>query len=160
MPPATESVRERVIQDLEAAVAAIDATAGGGLLYYNTMGEVVRWEAWEPERRSPLAMVIGLGSTEDDSTHQVTTVEMSFVVIVSFEIADGANSQRDLSRLVDDVRRAIVADPQRSGLALDTHVTGTDYQLPSDDWPYAGGRVEGNVTYRHKYGDPYSLWNS
>ena len=158
MAPA-ESIRELVIQDLEAAIGAIDATASGGTLYHSTIAGVVRYLDYEADHPTPVAMVTGLSSTEDDSTHQIQDITMRYRVDVALEVKDATNIQRDLSRLADDVRRAILVDPKRGGYAIDTHILSTDYLYPVDDGPYAGAVIEGTVLYRHRWGDPYTTWD-
>ena len=58
--------------------------------------------------------------------------------------------------LAADITKAIIADPQRNGLAVDTSIIGIDYDASQETAPLAACRVEVVVLYRHSLGDPYT----
>ncbi len=149
-----ESLRELIIQDIEATLATIVA----GATYHHTVKTVIRGDQYEDDLSEyPACMVVGLESTEDDTRfsdrQQVTLSFTVFGVLSQWE-----DLHRDTSRLGDDIKRAILADWKRSGYAQDTHVTRTTPFILGDmeTEPKAGVAVEGNIQYRHLRGDPYT----
>ena len=143
---------QQIIQDIESTVAAIAA----GAEYHNTVKKVVRYEDWDDDLREyPAAMILALDSSEDDikfSGRQQCTMGFSVTMVLE----GYQNAQRDASRIMDDVKKALLQDVQRSTLALDTEITRLQPFLYDGEEPRGGGVVFGKVKYRHMRSDPYT----
>ena len=148
-----ESIRELIIQDIESTLLTVVA----GALYHHTILKVVRFEAWTPNLNVyPACAITLLDSDESDSESSTRqTVTMRFLIMA--ELEQHANLERDTSRLIDDIKRVLVVDITRNSLALDTQVTSARPFLTDGAVPRGGATIEGNVRFRHLFGDPYTL---
>jgi len=132
MPPATESVLHRIIQNLEAALNAVDA----GDDYFYTLNVVPSGKHLSEVYDFP-AVIIGAGdwgildSNERGPLWSNTTHWRVSVVGILDQISD--EPFKDVTRLEHDILKATQLDPQRGNLARDTTWLGSRMVSPQDD---------------------------
>lgn len=147
--PLTDSIRERILQNLESTIGAIapptystkvavvQRFAGNDLLFANYPG---------------VAIVPGVLETNDQRLGLLEhKLQISLLVMVKSQ-----RWRRDLDRLLSDLRVAILEDWTRGGVALDTHATVEEIVDSEPSSPLGAARMDLEVLYRTLYHDPGS----
>lgn len=86
-------------------------------------------------------------------TTRILTTKLSFWLRDS----NRANRPTQANLLLADIHKAMTVDVQRGGNAINTSETANILWLEENSDHLAGGKVEFEIEYRHKEGDPYSL---
>ena len=151
----TEPVRERVLDNLKTTLEGM--TTVGGYNFDFTSSTVQRWSMLGNSLVDLPAIVITSGPEEQKSLandHE----DCSFTVYIdAFYVNDSddeAVTDTYLNRLQGDIKKIVMIDEQRGGLALSTDVVGSAPFETADEQPYAGMTVELLIKYRHLRSDP------
>lgn len=150
--PADLTVRERILQNVEACLAAIAPPD-----FKLTLGadHVRRWNgdsfATDGDR---IAVVVPLEEEHDDSRLGIVQHTMPLLIVLAVRAEDWATRLQDL---IADVRIALTRNAAawtRGGLALTTRVLRDRVFDASSSEPVAEAHVNVQVLYRTKYDDP------
>lgn len=131
--PTSEPITERVLADIEAALAGIKTTATTA--YWHDIFYVKRVDAGYPTLTSYPALVVILVENECEDelaseTHSLNT-ESLFIRIEGW-IRQASDVAKWLQRLARDIRTALMQDAQRGGLAIHTFINGVRYTYAED----------------------------
>lgn len=144
------SIRTQILDDIATALESVTETNG----YNRTFRTISRKQLFPTEPLYDLAYVSGFGETKVDSPLGYTTCELSVMVVYWVEDA------QDLDTAIDDaaadITKALYADPERSALAIETHIVNFSEAFELDQQTAGGAVAEVVVTYRHTYGNPYT----
>ncbi len=151
---ADRSVRDQIVDNLHAAIAAIDGTG----VYHHAIAQVFRWRTPPPAHLEfPSAVVI---DTEERVELQIPLEDRRLSVTVqvighgSFEDS-GDEGPDDLAReMLADVERAAQVDTTRGGLAVVTIETANRIAVDVPAEPYFVVEVDFEIRYRTAWGDP------
>lgn len=67
---------------------------------------------------------------------------------------DYSEVHKEIRRMTVDVRKALLADPQRVGLAIDTKIMSTDIFEAVQSQPVAAAELVITIPFRHQTADP------
>lgn len=153
MPTPSESLREQVFDSIADALAAI--TAGG--TYWYTPANVFRYDLPDVDAISfPTYVVADDSETVDRLTkplaHRSLTVTVSAVHMA--QIQDGPD--RVARRLLQDIQTAVLADPTRGGLAVDTREVSSRLDIAGPNEPQVMVEATFTVQYRTALANPAS----
>jgi hypothetical protein len=150
---ADEPIQERILQDCQTALAAIDGTDP----YWYALATVVPRGESLPDSidRLPAARIAEGVEKVADGPGPLLTRLLAVTVEARLSEKDGLPTKA--SRLLADLERALTGSEalrRRSDLAVDTTITGSSREL--DDTPGTVGDVtlELLVHYRTQQGDP------
>lgn len=151
---ANEPIRERILQDIAAALGLV---AGQGA-YHHQLVSVVRAAAPAP---AALDVLPGAWITEGEETLAPGPLpRLTRHLAVTVEALLGATDSKDaglatlVNYLLADIERALTADPQRGGLAVDTAPVSNAVTLDPEPGVLAAVTVTFLVHYRTRYGAP------
>ena len=149
------SKREQVLDNLVTALTAI-ATGGG---YNFTIGEAklgLKHFEQTPADKFPAAYVAGADEGRDNTTNRGFKSDLTISIVGYVRVQDAADTEqleRDVSKFLEDMTKAIMADPTRGGLATYTQIG----QVKADKgaWvPYAGFEITVHCDYRATFAAP------
>lgn len=143
------SVREQIIAEIVTTLGAV--TVAGG--YNNDLSGRVsrRLKHWEEVSEWPQVMIAG--GSEGKSSLTTTYAQGDLEIIVRGYEHDAEDPGTKLNALIQDVEKALMADPTRGALANYT----TPIRVDTDEgWltPYGIFEFRFNVTYRYARGAP------
>lgn len=149
------SKRESALDNLVSALASI--TTGGG--YNFTIGEYqLGLKHFErcPQDTFPHAYVAGADEDRSNVTNRGFKSETEAYIVGYVRAADSADEpelERRLSRFIEDVTKAVLADPTRGGYATYTEITRV--KTDKGSWnPYAGFEMTVRFDYRATFAAP------
>lgn len=153
----TEPVKFRVLDHIRSTLAAV---AGGGDYNFalNRDGQVTAYGSHPGEFHTFPAIVVH--ETDDQPEEQDAGYEerrMQVELICATREPDRRYVQRSIERLTADVTRALHADHQRGGTAIDTRVEAASTAFDDSQFPVVLFLLKVTVLYRHGYKDPTSL---
>ncbi len=160
MPPSSEPVQERILDDVVTTLQGIN----GGATYWNTViaAYVQRLNVAPPQAANTGTMQIFVGeaSTEYDNERSkvVGTVagEMRLQITVLFRTA--TDVQKTIRRAIMDVHTALYVDIQRSNLAYNTRLIRDEPFYPTEEVePICGAEILVAVDYRAQRSDLSSV---
>lgn len=150
-----DSKREEALDNLVTALAAI-ATGSG---YNYTIGEArlgVKSFESQASDKFPFACVAGADEDRVNSTNKSFKSDTVATIWGFVRVADAADTEqleRDLSRFIEDVTKAVLADPTRGGKATFTEVTKV--RTDKGAWvPFAGFEMTVRFDYRATFAAP------
>lgn len=146
------SIREQITQDVVAALGQISVLNG----YQNDIhGGIQRYEQDGATLSTPPSIIVTFaGERKERSPNGMFTCLLELDVEIYAVDNVVASTATYIDTLVEDVEKALLADPTRSGLAIDSHPTQVETFPPSDGAPFAGAAVTIAATYRHSATDP------
>ncbi len=149
------SKREQLLDNLVTALAAM--TTGGG--YNFTVGEAklgLKHFEQTPPDLFPAAYVAGADEDRENSTNRGFKSDLRVSIVGYVRVPDAADTEqleRDVSKFLEDVTKAVLADPTRGGTSTFTEVV----QIKADKgaWvPYAGFEMTVRCDYRATFAAP------
>lgn len=148
------SVREKVLDNMVSALSAIAAGT-----YNYTIGDCrlgLKHFQEVPEDKFPAAFVAGADEDRVNVSNRgfKSILQVSVIGYVSYSnTADPAELERVLSRWIEDITKALYADPTRGGYATFTEVRGI--KTDKGSWnPYAGCEIIVACDYRASFATP------
>lgn len=151
--PATTTVREGILSNIETTLAAIATPT-----YANTLGagRVRRWNGNLMEVADfPCALVIPYEERQSDNVSQLISHEMTVAIVLGVRAEAWA---QEIHKLIADVRVALTADYTRGGRALTTQVLSDEVFEATPSAPIGGAQVMVRVLYRTLYDDPTTAY--
>lgn len=155
----TESVRERILQHVQATLEAVTVEHG----YQTTLQSVQRFQQ-DGQQLSvvPVAVLVeGGDDVELDGpmngydglvSHALT---LSVVLIHRQDTdVDSQPAAQAMNRLIADVQKAMQADPTRGGVAINTEEIGVGELDAEEGQPELVRTVGYRIRYRHRRTDP------
>ncbi len=149
------SKRESVLDNVVAAIAAI-TTAGG---YNFNVGEAklgLKHFEQTPGDKFPAAYVSGADEERGNTTNLGFKSEVSVSIIAYVRVDDAADTElleRYVSRWIEDITKAVMADPTRGGYATFTEIR--PIKADKGAWvPYAGFEMTLVTDYRATFAAP------
>ncbi len=149
------SKRELILDNIVTALAAISTGSG----YNFTIGEAalgLKHFAAVPEDKFPAAYVAGADEDRGNSAQAQfkSLVQVSIIAYVRTANADDtAQLERDLSKFIEDVTKALYVDITRGGIATFTEVRGI--KTDKGSWsPFAGCEIIVACDYRSANSTP------
>lgn len=149
-----DSVRERILQDVEATLRMVKTTNG----YANTIAKVMRVDFTNPFNGPfPLALIHEpdenytlIGSRGNDDVYQVD---------VNLEIGlwiekPGASKATPMNSLLADVKKALMVDRTRGELAISTRPSRVTMSVLDETMTPSAATVSWVISYRHLGSDP------
>lgn len=147
---------ERIARNLLETVQGINKAAG----YHNDVAAAERRKQFGRYSGDRL-IVMYQGDPARDPDHETTTNTAPIHWIHPFafdcyvvEVEDGDPVDARINTLRADVEKAVMVDPQRDGLAVDTEVTEPETFLDQEGGQIAGITVNVQVKYRTRLNDP------
>lgn len=110
-----------------------------------------------PEDKFPALMVAGADEDRENSTNRGFTSQMDVVVIGVVRSSDAHDPQiaeRDLSRLIADLTKALYVDPTRGGYSTFTEIGEILTDKGNAELPFAVFRMALTVEYRATFAAP------
>lgn len=149
------SGREKVLDNIVAALGII-ATGSG---YNYTIGDYrlgLKHFQEVPEDKFPAAFVAGADEARTNVSNRGFKSILQVSIIAFVKVADSsdpAQLERDLSKFIEDITKALYLDPTRGGNATFTEVR--DIKTDKGSWiPYAGCEMVVACDYRGSFATP------
>lgn len=150
--PTGTPVDEQILDDVVAVLGTIAPPS-----YHTTVRAVERFKPTNATRHYDMPCIL-LGTpdvTWVDTTNRMLSGEMRFVVRCC--VQDRETHQQELAWFAADVRKALLLDWQRGGVALTTRVLAHEpYMIVEEASATAVVDVTVLVAFRHLYDDPNS----
>lgn len=148
------SVRERAVRDLVAAIEGISVAAG----YQHTVLEVLRLGT-RPQAIAGFPSLIVLEPSEAkregrDAPLGVLTCDLDVAILFLAREVDAGTLPTRVTELLGDLKRAILLDGRRGGVATATRVLRNRQEVDEVSEPLGLYRVDARITYRHDRLDP------
>lgn len=146
--------RHQIIENIRDAFDLI--TTGGGYNFTVLTKVIGLRTKSEIQDAVPALMIAGADEEADNSTNSDFTSEMDVTivgVIRSSDPEDPAIAERDLSRLITDVRKALLVDHTRGGLCRFTKIRTIETDK-GNAAPYAAFDMTITVQYRSAFTAP------
>ena len=143
------SIRENIVQDLKHALEMMSEGAG----YHYDWSEVYLYPPGEVHGWPSLWVSDGLETMEDLAyplVHRNLEVEIQAVHAVVTSPTDGPDTAA--RRMIEDIERCVMADPQRGNNAVDTRLVRAEPPIIGDDSVHVLVVIE--VRYRTHRQDP------
>lgn len=150
-----EPIVEQIRQNLLTVLGGI--TTGNSYQYTLNVQSAAR----HGNPATDLTCILEMGDeqiVDDDSGRGANlqdTQFQSFFVFVHVSTQSGVAYDQKCNRIVADVRKAVLADWSRGGLALWTRRQEASFFL-EDTGKVGGVRIDFLVNYRHRLNDPYT----
>lgn len=150
-----DSKREEALDNLVAALTVI-ATGSG---YNFTIGEAklgIKHFEQVPSDKFPAAYVAGADEDRVNSTNRGFKSDTVASIMGYVRVDDSADTEqleRNVSRFIEDVTKALLADPTRGGKATFTEITRV--KTDKGAWvPFAGFEITVRFDYRATFAAP------
>lgn len=149
----TLSVKERILANIKTTLEGITVAAG----YGNTIAKVLRFRiaGWQTQE-FPTLMVVGVKedkrAIEGGPARMNVELTCEVQAILTNDPVNDAETAHNL--LLRDIETALQVDVQRGGIARDTTITGTDFEVVEAETPYCISTVSIQVKYTHGRQDP------
>ena len=147
--PTTDTGRNSVVDNVRTTVEAIAA----GASYRSTIAKVLLGGLTPVNvYEFPCAVIIPLAAAHDDARLGMVMSRLELVVhLRAIDKPDESLAHTGLELmhdLVEDVRKALLVDHTRGGVAIDTHVTGDTVYPANSASPAYAADVNVSVDYR------------
>ena len=152
---ADRSVRDQIVDDFVAALAAVTA----GATYHYTLAAVYRWKTPAPDMLDfPSAVVVDLDEQVEVLNYALDerTLAITVQAIGHGSFEDGGETGPDdvARKILADVQRAPQVDTTRGGLAVVTNERANRIFVDAPAEPFVVVEVDFEVRYRTARGDP------
>jgi len=147
----SDTVKTRIVSDLMSAIENVTKKNG----YNRTVRKVSTTSVPVTDAQRDLVFITTGNETKTDRTNAVT--ECSLTVMIGCVVEDFSDLMKAVHDISADVTKAILSDPTRGGLAVDTRVSRIEDQVSSDLEPLGSCIMEVQIRYRHAWGDPYTV---
>lgn len=149
-----DSVRERIMKNMQAALEAITVENG----YGNTLNAVERTLQRGQSSLPPMAYLL---EGDDDAISEAPLgllsrhLSVGVVLVVQQDDEEDARSASEaMNSLIADVQRKLQEDERRGGLAIHTEETGVSPVQIEEGMPVLSATVAYRINYRHQRLDP------
>lgn len=153
-PAVRHTIPERVLLNIEATLDSI-AVANG---FDHDVVEVSRIDEFGPmfEAYPSISIAEGRGSDSVLLTSSVDRVAGTLDVEIALWVRKDATRATVANALLKDVERALMVDPKRGGLAVDTRLLGSFLTAPEAIDPLAVHVMRVEIDMRHDYDDAFA----
>lgn len=153
MPTPNESIRERIVDHVGDALAAITA----GASYWYTPASVFRYNLPNVDAMAfPTLVVLDPDEKVERRTQPLAHRTLSLTVVGVHMASLVDSPDRVARRLLADIQKCVLADRTRGGLAVDTHEVANRVVVQGPNEPEVIVEVDFEVMYRTGLGDPGS----
>ena len=146
------SILELITRDIEQTLQAIRQVNGYAF-------DLLIERASKSNRPLDSKVVMSLDDLErdNDSAMQHDTFYANFTLTAYASVSDSFTTtvNQRLIAIVEDIRSALMVDPQRSLYALNSELGTPNYNAESTDFPFVA--IPFRVHYRHLRGRPFEL---
>jgi len=156
-----DSIRERIVDDVVTALEGITLANGYGfevVKVYREAFAAINFPAYpvfnviEVDENDETRLLGGtIGATTGSKWHHTLTLAVGCLI----EARD--NASESVNEMLAAVQRAVMVEPTRGGLAIDTKLAGSQQFVEIDTEPVGLLQVKLDITYRHSYLNPYQL---
>lgn len=105
--------------------------------------------------RDLFAVIQGVNVAEDTAPHNLKQWRWTWHVMVLAAPAEGSTTETQLHQAIADIAKALLVDPKRGGLAIDTYI-GTPFYGPREAGEFDSMVVPVDVQFRTSRDDWYS----
>ena len=147
------SIRSRILQNLQATVEAIDKA---DVYHFDWLNAYTRTRPIPEFKGYPSCNLSDAGQNYVDGASFCTHKSWSVRIDAAHRVVeeDGDDGQTVADQLLEDLERALLVDPTRGGLAVDTRLTNARTSQPAAMAPTVVASLTFLVTYRTQYGNP------
>ena len=155
-----EPVEIRVVNNV---IAALETIKSGNDTFYTDPRRIYELYGNALEiQEVPAIIVTPIKSTgSHDCPNGLERVDLMLAITCVTDVTFGGALQDDFSevhkeirRMTVDVRKALLADPQRGGLSIDTILVSTDIFEAVQSQPVAAAELVISIPFRHQTADP------
>lgn len=100
------------------------------------------------------ASITEVSETKNPLNPHITQVTATIQVVAV--VRDSTDVRKAVGDIQADIETALLATPNRGGLAIETRVTNTASAITPDLPNFGSAGITLEVVYRHTYGDPYT----
>lgn len=160
MSPALESVDVRILDEV---IERLEEIKSANNVYYSDPRRVYRLygNALEVEEVPCLIVTPQMSPSSHDCPNGCERMDLKIAITAVTDPETGgalhgdfAEVDRDVRRMCADIRKALLADIQRAGLALDTIIVSTDIFEAVESQPVAAAEVVVSIPFRYLTADP------
>lgn len=147
MPPSGTPIKLLILDDLLTTLAGIN----GGTAYYTTVAVATRVDTMPIDMGMYPAIILVPEGTNYDPPGQVTTLAIKghMRVEATLIVRTRSDAVVDLENFIRDVHKAILIDPTRGDLAIDTKLNSDEVFYPTDnEEPVAVAKLSIEIIYR------------
>lgn len=156
------SIRSQIVANIASVIGAITITGGYGTDLATSAGGggAFYWMGADLSTTTvPFAVVSALNETESERSLYLQTCSLSVTVdafgsSVRDEGEDSKVRWEAMDQLIVDIEKALLADPTRSGHAVDTFVDSFGIKPFDGQDGLLVASLNVRVHYRHRFGDP------
>lgn len=146
-----DSIRERIVQNLVTAIQGVRKTSG----YEIDIAAVDRARRTKYQQHElPAVNIWELKERKESGPSGLVTCYLSLVLEIT--VLDPRYQATLSNQAMASVVKAVLADRQRDGLAVDTEEGENVTFAGETNDPTGGVRVGVEIEYRHKEDDPYA----
>jgi len=152
------SIRAEILDNLKSELEKID---GGEPFHHdikNNGGVQFLKQQGQKFETLPTITIYWTDDTNDETaTATGPRLYRSLHVVIDghLETAAGSTTGEQIEQIVEDIERAVLADPTRGlGGNVDTKILSSGMVRVVEGQPMVGGHVDLRVTYRHQEADP------
>ena len=149
-----ETIRERILGDIKSTLEGLTTANGYNFTFLSS--DIQRWSMHGNSKVNLPAIMITAGDESQvpvGSSHEDCAFRVYLDAFFTHNKDDAVDTDTYLNRLQGDIKKIIMEDYTRSGLAIDTSVTGST-PFETADGQVAGVTVELEIKYRHLRNDP------
>ncbi len=151
-----ETIKYLVVENVRATLAAVSGAAPYN--YDFRKGQVfVFGKTLEAAAVFPVVVIYETEDTGSDEANGYDERTLRLTLSCGIRLGNRDEVRRAVDRFVGDVQRALHADYQRGGYAIDTHVDTNSTALDDSELPAVFFEIGATIQYRHAWGDPTSL---
>ena len=150
-----ETIKERIMENLKESLEGIKQLDGFNFDF--TPDTVQRWSMHGNSMVDfPMVIIISGEEIEESVPDNFEECNLSVYLDIFFihNEDDVVSTDTYLNRLQGDIKKAILEDYSRGGLAIDTNVLGTVPFEATEGQNYSGIIIEIEIRYRHLRNDP------
>lgn len=153
MPPA-QSIRDLIVDNLVSTYSALAA----GAEYNYTTNATFRWRTPGPEGLLAFPCYSILDLSERVSVKAAPLQERILTLLIQgvHMVGDGDDPDGVGRKMLADAQKALVVDPTRGGVAVDTKEAGNRLMVDAPAAPFLVVELDVEVYYRTAYGNPAS----
>ncbi len=145
--PGESPIRERILVNIEETLAAIAPPS-----YATEIKFVRRWNGNSKQvPETPCALIVPLPEKTDDSIASLLTHFMEVGVVFAIRSSTWPEA---MNKLLADARVALLEDPSRGGVAVDTQITDENTVDNAPKSEIGEARMILLIHYRTTYEDP------
>ena len=147
-----DTIKTQILSNLITAIEGVTEANG----YNRTVRKAAR-EA--KDLNTPLRDLVFVSTQFETKDKPLLSdkVEVTLHITIACVVEDSSDLAKAVDNIAADVEKAICTDVSRGTLAIDTVVTRTEDHVVSDLEPMGSSVMEVEITFRHAFGNPYSL---